>query len=659
VAKVMTEKPAPLLPRRERIPPQVEDAVLTALEKLPADRFGSAAEFANAMTEDARTRRREGAKLNRVPASPRLRVVYGALAVTAAAIVFAVVLARRPAQAGEPPRVRVFMTPDSAAPAATQDCCAPAVAISPDGRRFAYSSRQPRGGLRAIYLRDRDGFAPRLLYGEGGRHPFFSADGKQVGVIRGVAKPVLIVGSVESGNWTTVTELPSTDLSGATWTSDGTIVFGLVNIWSGLMRVPAQGGTPEVLTIPDTAAGEFRHVTPHFVPEVNGVLFSILMRGDNPADTRVGFVSLADRRVRVLGRGLGPQYTRSGYLVTATPQGSLNAQRMNLRTGKTSGAAVRIADSVSVRNNWTVDYAVSRNGTVVFDQGHSEAAVDLVSLVGLGRHVPIALEDVRHWDNPRFSPDGRFLAAAGSLGGVHQVFVLDLERGTGLRHTFEGDTEFLDWGPDGRTLVTAKARTRLVEQAADRSGTERILWSGDGGGIGRVSVNGRWIAFGHIAADTARRTGWDIRVLHRDSTTPRPYLDSRFAEIAPTISPDGRWLAYVSDETGRPEVYVGAFPDASAGRRVVSTDGGAEPQWSRDGRTLYYRTGSGMVIALEVRSGPTLTIGAALPLFAGSYEASEDGADFDIHPAGDRFAMMTTRSVGSRLVWILNAVPDR
>ncbi|HET9276143.1 MAG TPA: protein kinase [Gemmatimonadales bacterium] len=657
VAKVMTERPAPLRPRRDRIPPHVEDAVLTALEKLPADRFASAAEFAAALAGGPIAQpsaRRSHSRGGRLPA--RLWAI-GALALGLGVLIGW--LARRPAPADEPPRVRVVIVPDSAAPAATQDCCAPVVAISPDGSRFAYSSRRPRGGIRSVYLRDRDGFAPRLLFGENGRHPFFSPDGRQVGLVQGIARPVLMAAPVEGGNWTPVAELPSNDLSGAAWTSDGTIVLGLITGWTGLMRVRVQGGTLERFTTPDTAAGEDRHVAPHFVPEMNGVLFNILMRGNRPADTRIGFVSLADGRVRVLGRGLGPQFTRSGWLVTATPQGSLNAQRMNLRTGRTAGAPVRLADSVSVRSGWTIDYAVSRNGTLVFDQGHNEAAVDLVSLEGSGRHVPIALEGVRHWDNPRFSPDGRFLAAAGSFGAVHQVFVLDLERGTGLRHSLEGDNEFFDWGPDGRTLVIGKAGTRLVEQAADRSGTEQTIWEGDGGVLGRISAQGRWIAFGHVPADTARHSGSDILVLHRDSTVPRPYLDSRFEEIAPTISPDGRWLAYVSDETGRPEVYVGAFPDASAGRRIVSSEGGAEPQWSRNGRTLYYRAGSGMLVALDVRTTPALTIGTARPLFAGPYEASENGTEYDVHPASGRFAMVTTRPVGSRLVWILNAVPAR
>jgi serine/threonine-protein kinase len=654
VAKVMTEKPPRLVPRRDRIPPAVEDAVLTALEKLPADRFVSAADFAQALSDSTRATVRAVPRTGRAREIPRFAWLVGLAGLGLGAL--AGWLARRPAPAGDRPHVRVFITPDSGAPPATQACCAPAVSISPDGRRFVYAGR--RAGATKVYLRDRDGFVPRVLFAEYGRHPFFSPDGERVGLVAGVSKPVLVVGSVEGGNWSTVTALPSNDITGAAWTSDGTIVLGEIEAWPGLMRVPAEGGTPKTLTTPDTAAGELRHVSPHFVPEANGILFTIWMRNNNPADARVGFVSLADGRVRVLGRGLGPQYTRSGYLLTATPDGTLIAQRMSLRTGKATGAPVRIADGVSVRGNFTADYAVSWDGTVVLEQGHTEAAVELVRPDGTGRHVPLALDGIGHWDSPRFSPDGRFVAAAGSLAGLHQAFVLDLERGTGLRLTFEGNTEFLDWGPDGRTLVTVKENTKLAEQAVDRSGTERILWEGDGGMLGRVSVNGRWIAFVSTVAGTAR-TGSDILVFHRDSTAPRPYLTTRFEETAPAISPDGRWLAYVSDETGRREVYAGAFPDASAGRRVVSTEGAKEPQWSRDGRTLFYRTVEGMLVAHEVRTAPALTIGPPRPLFSAPYDASDDGADFDVHPAGDRFVMLTTRPIGSQLVWILNAVPAR
>jgi serine/threonine-protein kinase len=656
VAKVMTaEAPSPAAVRRT-VPAEVDAAVLQALEKLPADRFASAADFADALVGKGRTLRRP------VSPSPRRGGPWG-WALGAACLALGALLgwlARRPPSLPAPPRVRVVMRPDSGAPAAAHECCSSAIEISPDGRYIAYVARL--GGVLSVYVRDRDGFEPRAVYGDGAKAPFFSPDGERMGLVGGVTSTVatrtmLVTGSIEGHSWSPVTPFPGVDPTGIAWASDGTIVLADL-VTTGLMRVPAEGGAPQVFTTPDTAAGEERHVAPHFVPEVNGILFTIWMRSGGPAEARIGLASLADGRVRVIGRGLRPQYTRAGYLVSATPDGAILAQRMDLTTGKADGAPLRIAEGVSVRGQWTADYAVSREGTLVYDVGHAEATVDLVGLDGTARHVPLDVEGVRHWDNPRFSPDGRYVVVAGQVEGIHQAFVLDLERGTGLRHTFEGNTEFADWTPDGRRLVFVKANTKLAEQAADRSGSERIVWEGDGGTIGRVSVRGDWIALGHTPKGRGE-TGSDIVVLRRDSAAPRPYLATRFEEVAPIISPDGRWLAYVSNETGRPEVYVGAFPDAAAGRRLVSTRGGAEPQWSGNGRTLYYRTRGGVLVAHDVQSAPELTIGPARQLYSAIYDESGDGADFDIHPEVDRFVMVTTRPVGSRLVWVLNAVPGR
>ena len=224
---------------------------------------------------------------------------------------------------------------------------------------------------------------------------------------------------------------------------------------------------------------------------------------------------------------------------------------MNLRTGQTSGAAVRIADSVSVRSNWTVDYAVSRNGTVVYDQGHQEKL--WTGKPGgrrsprshcAGRCTALTIPILTRWPVPR---------RGGSLSGVHQVFVLDLERGTALRHTFEGDTEFFDWGPERHAHRSPRRRgPAWSSRRWTGSGTERILWT-DGGDIGRVSVNRRWIAFGHIAAN---RPTHGIghprlhRIQHSSPLSRHPLRGNRAHHL--TGRPLGS--AYVSDETGRPGV---------------------------------------------------------------------------------------------------------
>ena len=176
-----------------------------------------------------------------------------------------------------------------------------------------------------------------------------------------------------------------------------------------------------------------------------------------------------------------------------------------------------------------------------------------------------------------------------------------------------------------------------------------VLRPGDG--INRVTVAGPWIAFGR-----ERKVAGDIILARRDSMLARPYLESPFNEYAPALSPNARWLAYVADETGRDEVYVGAFPDPG-GRYTVSLEGGSEPVWARDGRTLYYRDGRGDLVAVAIESGERFVVGTRETIVTEtSYEVSIDGADYDVSPGGEQFLMLPSRSGSSSIVVVLNAL---
>lgn len=659
VAKVMVDEVRPLHELRKSVPPHVEGAVLQAIQKLPADRFATAAQFVDALAnpgfEAARPGRRATASGRRFPVPALLAGAVGLVAVGA----FVGWTLRRP-PTEERPRVVVTFVPDSAIPATDRTCCAPAVAISPDGRKIAYTVR--KAGVRNVVIRDREGFEPRFLATDYAEHPFFSADGNTLGFghVASTASspaPTLVRMGLDAGAaMSSIVPVRSTQTTGATWLPDGTLVYGHLD-QPGLLRLAPGAQAAEPLTHPDTAAGVFRHVAPFYVPSANGVLFTIWPRTEKLADARIGFVSITGGAIRDLGPGIAPQYTDAGYLLWASPDGVVTAQRTELPSGRGFGKPIRVAEGVSVAGGWVAQYGVARNGTLLYDQGYLEAVMLTVVPGGATTELPVHPEGVNHWDGPRYSPDGRYIAAAGSLRGLHQLFVIDVAGRTAERLTFAGQTEFFDWTPDGRSLVYSKASTVLAEQAVDRSGGERVLWGGDGGVIGRISALGPWIAFAHASA--RGESGNDILVLHRDSLTPRPYLATPFDEGAPTIAPDGRALAYVSRESGRAEVYVGAFPSASAGRQVVSTQGGTEPVWSRDGKVLYFRSGAHRLMARDVRGGSSLTFGPEREVVSDDYERAPDGASYDTRPGGGALVTNTTRGVNSRIVWILNAVPGR
>jgi len=531
----------------------------------------------------------------------------------------------------------------------TSICCGPPLAIAPDGRTIAYEGV---GRRVMIFVRRIDELAGHVLAGtEGARNLFFSPDGTWVGF---VADGRLMKVPVAGGTPVTILET-GTLVLGAAWTGDNQIVFGRLDS-AGLFTVGADGGVARRLATPDTAAGQFAHAWPHYVPESDAVLFAVFPRAANPATARVALLRRRDGRVRIVSAGSSPQYA-AGHLLTLRDAGVLLAQRFDPASGDTSGPLERLADGIVTRAGALGEFAVSRTGTLVYPQGSSSSGMALMREDGAASRLEVHLAQVSHFDSPRFSPDGRFILFAGyhDQESRHVGYLLDPARGSTLRMTFGGDTEYLDWTPDGRRIVYRKGDS-LAARRADRGGEEEILLApaADRPAIGRVSVGGGWVAF-HV-----RRNGQsDIWAMRLGSDSTRAYLATPFYEGAATLTPDGRYVAYVSDETGRGEVYVSTFPEPGA-RTTVSVDGGGEPQWSRDGRTLYYLDAAGELVAARLRLAPSgATVESRRTVLRGSFERSGAGAEFDVHPRSGAFVVFDAGGgAGGRLVVTLNAVRE-
>ncbi len=655
VARVMTEEPRSIVLQRNTVPPHVEDAVLVALAKLPADRFGGAAEFAAALTDGGKAQRRTGATRPRHPAVlpfSRPIVLIGALLLATALALWGWL---RPRPVSEVPAVRFEFRADSTHSIA-QTCCGPQLATTPDGNRVFYVGLMQ--GVNKIFSRDLDGLGTNPIPGtEGASEVFVSPDGAwlgfrvpaQSGGVGGGGDWELRKVPVGGGTTTLIARMAGWPY-GATWLDDGTIV---VAADTRLLRVAASGGTPTRIGSADS-----NYVGPASLPGSKQILVTSTpparaARSGRPtraAGSSIQLLSLADGTTREIAEGARGLYA-DGQLITAS-EGTVVRRRFDPQSGLTLGSPETIATGLSS----ALDFAVGPSGLLVYAVGSAGGVIDLVDGEGNARASAGGGEGATHYDNPRFSRDGkRLVAAAGGYPpGTHQVVVFDLERHTSLHLTFDGRNEFVDWSPDGKSVVYQRNDSSIAIQPADRSGAERILVPPGKGSIARVTVGGRWLAF--AAKSQAEGSSHDILIAPFDSgAAARPYMATPFDEQAPALSPDGRWLAYTSNESGREEVYASSAPTPGA-REVISTSGGAEPVWSRDGRTIYYRTVDGKLMAVSVRNGAGLEVIDRRPLFRFAYEVSPDGADFDVDPTGREFAMLRRRTLDTKLVVVTDAL---
>jgi serine/threonine-protein kinase len=408
---------------------------------------------------------------------------------------------------------------------------------------------------------------------------------------------------------------------GAAWGPDDTIVFTPTNR-EGLYLVSATGGTPQVLTTLE--AHEKSHRWPQFIPGSRAVLFTITTPDMTSFDgARIGVVSLDTHQRRVvLDGGTNPRFVSTGHLVYLRGA-SLVAIPFDPRRLEITGQPAAALDGVSVFDAGDAQFAVAQTGLVAYVRGEVHTGHD--RLVWVDRHgkVESLMDARRDFGSVRLSPDGQRLALM--IGGTNeQVWLYDIARRTLSRLTFEWDNQYPTWMPDGKRVVFRSDRTgvfNLYSQQWDGSGpAERLTESPDS------QFASSWTRDGNVAAfvDNGPKTGFDIWLLMvAPERRVRPLIQTPFNEFFPTFSPDGHWLAYVSDETGRQEVYIRPFPSLGA-KWQISTDGGMAPVWEpQHGQELYYQNG-GKLMAVAIQTHPTLVAAAPRLLFDGPYKALYD-----------------------------------
>jgi serine/threonine-protein kinase len=652
VAKVITEKAPPVTATRDTVPPNVAAAVHKALAKLPADRFSTAAQFAEALANQE-----FAVMTSAAPAAParsgasggRWKIAALALGVTTVVLAaFTVLDWLRPEPTA--PVLRSLTTFSEGQE--LLDGFGVRLALSPDGQTMAYVGSSESGGQ--LMVRRRDQLEATPIQGTGGAaNLFFSPDGRHLAYH---TNNPWVLHTIPVAGGPPLTLADSGVLGGhGSWSEDGWIYTDTNN---GIGRVWAGGGPLELVVPLDTASNETGHANPEPLPGGRGLLY----RSRSGSDGTVGYVimvlDLQTGERRQLMPGLQARYLPTGHLVVLRYDGVVTAVPFDLDDLSLAGDPVSFFGGVRTRAFGAADLAFSLNGSVAYVPGGNTADGNSGQPLWLERRDgSIEPVDADWTINPSFaapgglaiSTDGLFLAVS-HTEATTDIWVKRLPTGPLSRLTFEGQFNGRPvWAPGGRDLIyvsNRNGRFALWQQRADGSGSARLLIEDELDiSEGLWSPDGTWLIYSTIEF---AEFGQDIYGIRPGvDSVPRPLVVTDFQESGPTISPNGLWLAYRSNESGRDEVYVRPFPNTDDGRWQISRAGGTEPLWSHSGQELFYIDGTGSLVAVAVAAGPGFSAGQETTLLDGSNPRWVDPQYryYDVTADDQRFVMIRTAGV--------------
>jgi serine/threonine-protein kinase len=519
----------------------------------------------------------------------------------------------------------------------------PSVALSPDGSMMAFIGSAE--GVSRMYVRSLEDLTPRVLPGtEGASNPVFSPDGKEIAFFAaGRLKRITLDGTIS-----TVAEASTDpDPRGLTWLPDRSLVY--VPVAAGpLVHVPSTGGTPRAITTLDDKKGERTHRWPEVLPG-GKVLFTVgtLDSPDNYDRATIDALDVATGTRQKVIEGASSARYAAGHLLFVR-EASLYAVSFDVDSLTTRGAPVKVLQGVNGDTTTGASHiSVANDGTLVYAPGSALAAANrLVWVDRTGTTQALELPQGLYFD-PRISPDGSRVAVVWQTitAGSGDVWVSDLSRKTFTRLSFSGSATSPAWSSDGRTIYYGRVdstgrKTTFVRKPADGSRDEEPVVSVDSRAyLKGITPDGAFALLDYSPTRTSGK-GELMKIPLVQDGKPEPLVTSQFNEYAGRWSPDRRWLAYQTDESGRFEVYVRDMSGPNGGRWQVSSTGGEEPNWSPDGRELYYRNES-QLMSVSIDTRKTFEPKAPVLLFEGVYNLRSDtGVSYDIHPKGDRFVMV-------------------
>lgn len=640
IASILTAEPPALAAVAPLTPPALERVVRICLAKDADDRFQTAHDLKLQLEWVA-----EGGSLAGVPAPVtarrrlRERAVWAVAALALlAALAASLGLVRYAGQLREASRtVRATMLPPD------KTIFGPAV-VSPDGRRLAFEGWSE--GRSRLWVQSLDSLAPQPLSGtEDANHPFWSADSRFLGFFAGGKLKKI---DAAGGPPQTLCDAPQG--RGGTWNQEGVIVFA-PDTTLQLHRVAAAGGASMPLGKLDESRQETTHRWPWFLPD--GRHFLYLGRSASPEKSAIFVGSLDGEPPKLLVNAESSvAYAPPGYLLFLREQ-TLMAQPFSASRLETTGDAFPVAERVRFNfGNWKAFFSVSTNGVLVYQTGSAAAGGRLHWYDRSGRQVG-AVGATSGYRDPSLSPDGRYVSLniSDPQSGNIDVWLYELGRDVQTRFTFDAGIDAgAVWSPDGSRVAfhsNRKGVWNLYLKPASGAGAEEALLESEGGKfVSDWSRDARFLLYEHNDPKT-RGNLWVLSM--QGERKPYLVLQTPYDEDGARFSPNGRWIAYTSDESGRDEVYVIPFQlddkgvpvPSPAGKWQVSTGGGWNSRWRRDGKELYYLSDDDKVMAVEIReSGASLEIGAVRPLFQ-ARTLSGPGRRYDVSPDGQRFLINT------------------
>jgi serine/threonine protein kinase/Tol biopolymer transport system component len=646
---ILKEEPPELSETNAKISLPLEKIVRRCLEKKPERRFHSASDLAFAIESIAGTPTSSG-QTETMTALPALRLrtreriawlLAGVLLVAPLALAF-LYFRRTPTESSD--AVRFFIT---APEKSSFSAAAAGVAVSPDGRHLAFVATTA-DGKRLLWVRSLDALSARALPGtEDAINPFWSPDSRSLGFfadgklkkIEAAGGPTLTLGDAPNGR-------------GGTWNRDGVILF-TPNTTAPLYRISASGGVASAVTKLDEGARRRQdrsHRWPSFLPDGNHFLYV-------GVGIRVASLDSPEGKLLPLNPGSNAVYAQ-GHLLFMRER-TLMAQPFDVKRLETTGDAIPIAEQVQVGGGGAKGaFSVSEQGVLTYQTGAAESGSQLTWFDRSGKQTGV-LGDLANYASLHFSPDGK--RAAVSIGGRNgDIWLYDVARGLRTRLTFDPEAQHdVIWAPDGNRLVfnsTRKGRLDLYQKGADGSGSEEMLVESDVDKYPNSwSRDGRFVLYS--TAFDVPKTKTDLWVLPLSGDRkPFPFLQTEFNETRGQFSPDGSWIAYQSDESGRDEVYVASFP-GPGGKRQISTVGGSFPRWRSDGKEIFYLSPDNKLMGVEINhQGATLDIGAARVLFDVRPGNPISGYQYDVTSDGQHFLVNTSleQKVSSPITVVIN-----
>jgi serine/threonine-protein kinase len=638
IAKVLTERPAGVRTTRPSVPVYVEAAVAHALEKLPADRFATAQEFADALsgklvatstidTVSAESRPPARTSARRFPWRAAREAAVVGVALVALAYGTAPWRYAHRQDSGAVVRLNLLLAKDQSM---NDGLNGSLLAISPQGDRIVYGASTPSMAGSVLWVRSLDQVESRPITKPVPlRTPVFSPDGRWIAFTEGSEVKKI---SVDGGPIAPLATIPDVPM-GLAWGPSGSLVA--TGVSSGLYVIPEQGGTARALPKLETEGGSR---WPMFLPDGKSVVYLSVTSG-GPDNGRFALASLADgKRTPLNIAGAAPVALANGQLIYATMNGTLMAVPLDgQKVG--SSAPVPLLNDVVMDANGGAKLAMSATGTLIYRSGKTE---NQPMLAGVGA-APLGVPDARNFSSPRFSPDGKQVAFTITAPEGTDIWVFNRARSTLTKITSEGINQRPEWTADGKRLLFVSERAgqaAFYTQPADGSGPAELLYKPvEGDPFEAVlSADSHWLVYRTGPGGKPARSIFAVELGNGTDRKSIPMATGTAYIQMPRLSPDGHWLAYQSNETGPMEIYVRPFPNAG-GKIQVSSSGGTEPLWSHSGRQLFYRKGND-VIGVNVTTGATFGIGDPKVVVKGDFLVNPSHQNYDVSPDGQEFLML-------------------